>query len=87
MPSFPDQTESATAPSRAPYPITPSDTVELPVVPKGIYVGAGGDVTLRGVNGTTDVTYRNLADGSYIAVHVRYVRATGTTATNLIAEA
>jgi hypothetical protein len=88
MTSFPDQTESASAPSRMPYAITPSDTVELPIVPKGIYVGGGGDVTLRGVGvGAVDVTYRNLADGSYIAVHARFVRATGTTATSLIAEA
>lgn len=85
--SLADRNDSPAAPSRAPYPLVPSDTADLPVVPKGIYVGTGGDVTLRGVEGTADVTYRNLADGSYIAVHARLVRATGTTATNLIAEA
>ncbi len=44
-------------------------------------------MTLRGVAGDADVTYRNLPDASYIAVRVSHVRATGTTATNLIAEA
>lgn len=62
-------------------------TAELPLLPKGIYVGSGGDVTLRGIEGSGDVTYRNLPDASYIAVRARYVRATGTTASNLIAEA
>ncbi|WP_430637173.1 spike base protein, RCAP_Rcc01079 family [Sphingomonas hankookensis] len=73
--------------SEAPFAIAPSDTAPLPAVPKGIYVGTGGDVTLRGVAGDADVTYRNLPDASYIAVRVSHVRATGTTATNLIAEA
>lgn len=76
-----------TSPSRAPFTITPSDTESLPAVPKGIYVGTGGNVTLRGVGGTNDVTYVNLPDASYIAVRAAYVRATGTTASDLIAEA
>ncbi|MDR6115778.1 MULTISPECIES: hypothetical protein [unclassified Sphingomonas] len=79
--------DTVNSPSRAPFPVTPSDTLPLPQIPKGIYVGIGGDVTLRGIDGAVDVTYRNLPDASYIAVHAAYVRATGTTAANLIAEA
>ncbi len=79
--------DGANSPSRAPFAILPSDTQPLPDLPKGIYVGTGGDVTLRGVNATADVTYRNLPDASYIAVHASHVRATGTTAGNLIGEA
>lgn len=75
------------SPSRAPYPIVPHDSNELPLIPKGIYVGGGGDVTLRGVDGSADVIYRNLPDASYIAVRASHVRATGTTASALIAEA
>lgn len=74
-------------PSRAPYAVTPDDIQPLPQTPKGIYVGTGGDVTLRGVGAAADVTYRNLPDASYIAVRALYVRATGTTAADLIAEA
>jgi hypothetical protein len=73
--------------SRAPFAIVPQDTAELPSIPKGIYVGTGGDVVLRGVDGAADVTYRNLPDASYIAVRASHVRATGTTAANLIGEA
>lgn len=90
MPSpdrFANAGDSLLSSSRAPYAVTPDDAAPLPAVPKGIFVGSGGDVTLRGVDSTADVTYRNLPDASYIAVRAAYVRATGTTATNLIAEA
>lgn len=73
--------------SRAPFAVVPSDSVALPATVKGIYVGTGGDVTLRGVAGAADVTYKNLPDASYIGVAASYVRATGTTATNLVGEA
>lgn len=79
--------DSTVAPSSAPYAVTPNDTTPLPVIPRGIYVGTGGDVTLCGVGTNVDVTYRNLPDASYVAVRAAFVRATGTTAANLIAEA
>lgn len=85
--AFASFTDAVGAPSPAPYAITPSDSVALPLVPRGIYVGTGGDVTLRGVGAAADVTYRNLPDASYIAVRAAYVRATGTTAADLVAEA
>lgn len=84
---FSFELDGTNSPSAAPFAVVPSDTVELPTIPKGIYVGTGGDVTLRGVRGSADVTYRNLPDASYIAVRAQYVRSTGTTATDLIAEA
>lgn len=85
--SFQTFLDSPLAPSRLAFAITPDDVAELSVQPKGIYVGTGGDVTLRATGSSADVTYRNLADGSYIAVRSSHVRATGTTATSLIGEA
>ncbi|WP_408586585.1 hypothetical protein [Novosphingobium sp.] len=67
-------------------PVVPGDNPILPL-PKGIYVGTGGDVTLRAIGSSADVTYKNLANGSYIAVRAQFIRAAGTTATDLIAEA
>lgn len=77
----------AILPARTAMAVVPSDTVVLDPIPRGIYVGTGGDVTVRPVGSAVDVTYRNLTDSSYIAVRVSHVRATGTTALNLIAEA
>lgn len=79
--------DSPTAPAGAPFAVTPDDAIPLPARLKGIYVGTGGDVTQRGIAAETDVTYRNLPDASYIAVCASHVRATGTTARDLIGEA
>lgn len=84
---FATQLDSASSPARETFAITPSDTVAISPVPKGIYVGTGGAVVLRSVDSPADVTYKNLGDGSFIAVRALYVRATGTTATDLVAEA
>lgn len=74
--------------STSPYAIVPSDSADLKAVPFGIYVGTGGDVRLKGVEKDAEiVTYKNLPDASYIAVRAARVYATGTTATNMIAEA
>lgn len=68
-----------------PYAIAPHDIDPLPVVPKAIYVGTGGDVTLRGIGAAGDVTFRNVPAGMIIDVRASHVRATGTTAADLIA--
>lgn len=68
-----------------PYPIAPHDTDPLPVVPKAIYVGTGGDVVLRGIGSSTDVTFKNVPSGGEIMVRASHVRATGTTASDLVA--
>ncbi|MGK2911242.1 MAG: spike base protein, RCAP_Rcc01079 family [Sphingobium sp.] len=83
---YPAYNDSVATPARAPYTVVPHDTNALPVIPKGIFVGTGGQVTLRGVDASLDVVYKNLPDGSYINVRAAYIRATGTTATDLIAE-
>lgn len=85
--AFSGYADAPDGPSRAPFAITPHDSNELPAIPKGIYVGTGGDVVLRGADGGADVTYKNLPSASYIAVRARYVRSTGTTAANLVGEA
>ena len=72
------------SPSRAPFAITPHDANALPSVPKAIYVGTGGNVTLRGVEGSADVVLKNVANGQVIDVQAKYVRATGTTAADLV---
>ncbi len=77
----------AILPARIAYAVVPSDTVALNPLPRGIYVGTGGTVVLRPVGSSADVTYRNLPDASYIAVRVSHIRATGTTALNMVAEA
>lgn len=73
-------------PARSPQAVVPADGVDLPTGVKGIYVGTGGDVNLRGVGSDTAVLYKNLPNASYIDVEAIEVLATGTTATDLVAE-
>ena len=79
------QADNASSPSRAPFAVVPSDTDPLAVVPKALYVGTGGDVALRGASGTADVVFKNVASGQMIDVRAGYVRATGTTASDIVA--
>ncbi len=76
--------DGPSTPSSAPFAVTPHDSNQLPQIPKALYVGVGGDVVLRGVNGAADVTFRNVASGQTIDVRAAYVRATGTTASGLV---
>ncbi|MEY4722116.1 MAG: hypothetical protein RIQ46_1841 [Pseudomonadota bacterium] len=76
--------DSPSSPARACFAVTPSDSGELAVVTKALYVGTGGDLVIMPVDGTDPVTFRNLPDGGMLDVRVRAVRATGTTATDLV---
>ena len=82
---FAASADSPIAPSEFCFAVSPSDSAELPTATKAIFVGNGGDITLRSVRGTSDVTFRNVADGSIIDVRVRAIRATGTTAADIVA--
>ena len=59
--SFQTSSDMLAAPSRAPFAVTPHDSTELSIIPKALYVGTGGTVILRGVGGTADVTFKNVA--------------------------
>jgi len=87
MPSdpFAQFSDMVAAPACAPFAVTPSDAAPLPVVPKALYVGTAGDLVLRGVAGASDVTFRNVAAGQVIDVRAGFVRATGTTAADIVA--
>jgi hypothetical protein len=76
--------DSLIAPARNCFSITPNDNVVLPFLPKAIYVGTGGTLVLRAIDGSSDVTFTNVANGTILDIRVTSVRATGTTATNLI---
>ncbi len=81
---FSSQTDGASEPSRQPFAVTPSDSAELPLLPKALYVGTAGHVALRGADATADVVFRNVPAGSIIDVRASFVRATGTTAADIV---
>jgi hypothetical protein len=66
--------------------VTPADNTALPQgIAKRLYVGGAGDVTVVTLAGTV-ATYKAVPVGTYLRVFVQGVQATGTTATNIVAE-
>ena len=76
--------DSAIAPSQNCFEVMPHDTAELETMTKALFVGTGGDVTVRPARSQQDVTFRNLPDAYVLDVRVIAVRATGTTATDIV---
>ena len=77
--------DTPNSPSRSMAMVVPHDQNPLPVVPKALYVGTAGHVTVRCIDDMADVTFRNVPAGGLIRARVRYVRASGTTAADILA--
>lgn len=74
---------SLTGPPDEAASIAPSDTADLAVATRALYVGTGGDVRLRMLGGG-EITLANVASGSLIPIRATRVFATGTSATQLV---
>ncbi|WP_375401965.1 hypothetical protein [uncultured Sphingomonas sp.] len=81
---FRTHADGLSASARAPFAVNSNDADELPTIPKALYVGTGGHVTLRGVDAAADVVFRNVASGQVLDVRARFVRAGGTTASDIV---
>jgi hypothetical protein len=64
--------------------VTPNDGADLTNVTRGIYVGGSGDLSVVTPDGDS-VTFKAVPVGTFAAIRVARVMATGTTATNLVA--
>ncbi len=82
--AFANSADSVSAPATRAVAVTPHDSNPITDVPKALYVGTGGTITMRGI-GTTDTVWKNVASGSVLPFRARYVRATGTTAADIVA--
>jgi hypothetical protein len=82
---FSGAVDSVIAPATRAVAVVPHDTGALSDIPKALFVGTGGHLVLRGSGGGADVAFRNLADGTVLPVRAQFVRATGTTAADIVA--
>ncbi|RDC59693.1 hypothetical protein HME9302_00885 [Alteripontixanthobacter maritimus] len=82
---FSGHSDTPSAPARACFAVSPSDTENLPRVPKALYVGTSGDITLRCADDNLDVIFRNVPAGMILDIRVTNVRASGTTAADIVA--
>lgn len=84
--NFEKMTGSLTGPACANAAITPDDATDLPAVPRAIYVGGGGTVVIVGKDETSDDGIAFICpSGALLPIRARRIKATGTTATNLVA--
>ena len=73
-------------PARSSYPVTPNDSAEIGAIePKGIWVGGAGTIVGQLVGDEADRTFVGIGAGSMLPLRFRLIKATGTTATNIIA--
>jgi hypothetical protein len=64
--------------------VTPSDGTDLTFVSKKLFVGGAGNLVVITAAGNT-VTFTGVAAGTILPIRVSRVKATGTTATNIVA--
>ena len=85
MDPFQHLADHVSAPATRAVAVTPHDANALADIPKALFVGTGGTIVARGANGTGDATWKNVPSGSLLPFRAQYVRATGTTATDILA--
>ena len=85
MDNFANNSDAIDAPATRAVVVVPHDVNAVPDIPKALYVGTGGDITMRGVRGTSDQLWRNVPSGAIVPFRAQYVRATGTTAADILA--
>lgn len=77
---FSGNADSVSAPARQMFPIVPHVSNPVVPLPKAIRCDLAGNVVLRAVDSTADVTITMVAS-EVLAVRAQFVRAAGTTAT------
>lgn len=71
------------APAHSAFVVTTSDTVDLAVDTRAIYVCVGGDIKVN-MAGSGTVTFTAVPQGTVLPIRVSRIYATGTTATSMV---
>ena len=70
MDKFADYPTSLTAPARDAAAVVPSDLLDLSDLPRAIYIGQGGSVSVRMAGGQT-VQFSNAQAGSFLPIRAK----------------
>lgn len=82
---FANQADQVSAPATRAVAVMPHDSNALTDIPKALFVGSGGNLTLRGVGGGADTLWKNVPAGTVLPIRAAFVRATGTSAGDILA--
>lgn len=81
--NFSGRAGSASGPSGDFFAIAPDDGADLPQVTRALYIGSGGNLTVTSACGR-DVQFANVVGGTVLPVRVARVKASGTSAGDLV---
>ncbi|MFK5980274.1 MAG: hypothetical protein QM488_15435 [Rhizobiaceae bacterium] len=65
------------------FAITPDDASELDEITRAIFIGTAGDVAIV-LASNTELLFRNVGSGTILPIRARFVKATGTSAADLL---
>ena len=82
---FSGYADSVSAPATRAVAVVPHDADALAEVPKALFVGTGGTIAMRGAGGGADQLFKNVPNGTVLPFRAHFVRATGTTAADILA--
>lgn len=82
---FQNVADSVSAPATRAVPVVPHDSNAIADIPKALFVGTGGAIVMRGVAGGADQVWKNVPSGAVVPFRAQYVRATGTSAADILA--
>jgi hypothetical protein len=71
-------------PANHAFAVTPNDGANLAVVTRGLYVGTGGDLSVIPKGDSAPISFVGVASGTVLPLRVQRVRATGTTAADIV---
>jgi hypothetical protein len=80
----PSETSDITSPASHGFDITPHDSNDLAALPRALWIGVGGDVTveMRDANGAAaNLLFKNVPSGTLLPIRPHKVLSTGTGAT------
>jgi hypothetical protein len=77
--------DSVSSPARRAVAVVPHDSNRLSDAPKALYVGTGGNIILQAVDDDADILWKNVPAGAVLPVRAELIKATGTTAGDILA--
>ena len=70
-------------PAKGGFVVSPNDTTVFTEMPRALYVGGAGTLTVVMHDGTT-LRFEGVTAGSFLPIRVRQVKSTGTSATAVL---
>lgn len=80
---FKDHATALDSPAAHAFPVSPSDGALLPETTRAVYVGVAGDLAIVMKSGG-EALFTNVQAGSLLPIRAAQVKATGTTAQNIV---